>query len=83
MPVALDLGIVLLQRGQRLNDPAARRAELEKAEKTFLAIQGVAGESDTFRLSMGQVYYWLGRHDDGTKMFDDLLKANNRDGETL
>src|SRR5207247_1504645 len=35
--VTLDLGIVQLNRAQSLADPAARKAELEAAEKTFLA----------------------------------------------
>ena len=37
VPVAIDLGIVILRRGQAMSDAEARRAELEKAEKTFLA----------------------------------------------
>src|SRR5262249_49735124 len=58
VPVALDLGIVMLRRAQSLIDPA-RHDELEKAEKTFLAVRGAAGQSDQYRLSLGQVYYWL------------------------
>jgi tetratricopeptide (TPR) repeat protein len=83
VPVAMDLGTVLLQRGQTLPDPAARRAELEKAEKTFLAVRGMAGQSDKFRLSLGQVYYWLGKHDEGKQLFDELLKNEKRSAEAL
>jgi tetratricopeptide (TPR) repeat protein len=83
VPVALDLGIVLLRRGQAQTDPEARRAELEKAEKTFLAVRGLAGQSDEYRLSLGQVYYWLGKHAEGRKLFDELLKAQKRNFETL
>lgn len=83
VPVALDLGIVLLQRARNRNDPALRRAELEKAEKTFLAVRGVAGESDEYRLNLGQVYYWLGKHAEGKKLFDDLLEAQKRDYKLL
>ncbi len=83
VPVALDLGSVLLRRAQTLTDPAARRAELEQAEKTFLAVRGLAGESDQYRLYLGQVYYWLGRHAEGRKLFDELLAAKQRDPQTL
>lgn len=78
VPVALDLGIVQLNRAQELRDPAARKAELEAAEKTFLAIRGFAGESDEYRLFLGQVYYWLGRSAEGKGLFDELLAANQR-----
>lgn len=83
VPVALDLGIVLLRRGQGMNDPAQRRAELEKAEKTFLAIRGVAGQSDEYRLYLGQVYYWLGKQAEGRKLIDELLEAQKRDSKVL
>src|ERR1043165_7769699 len=59
--VALDLGIVQLGRAQNLQDPSARKAELEAAEKTSLAIRGFAGEPDESRIFLGQVYYWLGK----------------------
>jgi tetratricopeptide (TPR) repeat protein len=81
--VALDLGIVLLQRGQAKADPAARRAELEKAEKTFLAVRGAAGNDPLYRLSLGQVYYWLGKHREGRKLFDELLADRQDDCDTI
>src|SRR5207244_2159341 len=59
--VTLDLGIVQLNRAQSLSDPAARKTELEAAERTFLAIHGLAGDTDEYRLFLGQVYYWLGK----------------------
>src|SRR5207302_11067338 len=52
--VALDLGVVLLRRAQGMADPDARRRELEKAEKMFLAIRGQAGQSSEYRLRLGQ-----------------------------
>ncbi|MBL8799787.1 MAG: hypothetical protein JNM56_38250, partial [Planctomycetia bacterium] len=78
VPVALDLGIARLHRAQGLADPAARKAELEEAEKTFLAIRGLAGESDKYRMYLGQVYYWLGRPAEGKKLFDELLASQQR-----
>jgi hypothetical protein len=73
---AIDLGLVQLHRGQGLADPQAREKELKKAEETFLAVQGSAGDTDRYRLSLGQVYYWLGKHAEGKKLFDELLKKN-------
>ena len=81
--VALDLGIVLLRRAQGLADPKAREAELQKAEKTFLAVQGQAGQSPKYRLFLGQVYYWMGKTKEGRKQFDDLLTAKKREPEWL
>jgi tetratricopeptide (TPR) repeat protein len=83
VPVALDLGIVTLHRAQSLPDPAARKKELEQAEKTFLAIHGLAGDTDAYRLNLGQVYYWLGKHAEGKQQFDDLLKSRGRSFEML
>lgn len=83
VPVALDLGIALLQRAQGLADPDARRAQLEKAEQIFRAVRGMAGESDEYRLALGQVYYWLGKHEEGRELFDALLESNDRKFELL
>ena len=83
VPAALDLGMLLLHRANAQTDPAARKADLEKAEKTLLAVRGVAGESRQNRLSLGQVYYWLGKHAEGRKVFDDFLAAQDRSPEVL
>jgi tetratricopeptide (TPR) repeat protein len=83
VPVALDLGIVTLHRAQTQNDPAARKADLEQAEKTFLAVRGAVGESAQFRINLAQVYYWLGKHDEGKKLFDDVLASEKRGSDTL
>ena len=78
VPVALDLGIVQLNRAQNLKDAAARKSELEAAEKTFLAIRSFAGNSDEYRLFLGQVYYWLGKSNEGKELFDQLLASRKR-----
>jgi tetratricopeptide (TPR) repeat protein len=83
VPVALELGIVMLQRAQGQADPAARKTQLESAEKIFLAIGGVAGQSDEYRLSLGQVYYWLGKQTDGRKLFDEYLASKSRGHKEL
>lgn len=76
--VTLDLGIVQLGRAQNLQDPAARKSELEAAEKTFLAIRSFAGNTDEYRMFLGQVYYWLGKSPEGRKLFDELLASRKR-----
>jgi hypothetical protein len=81
VPVALDFGIVLLRRAQGMNEPDKRRQELERAEKTFLAIRTAAEKSEEYRLFLGQVYYWLGRHAEGRKLFDELVHFEG--GRTL
>jgi hypothetical protein len=83
VPVALDLGIVLLGRARNMADAKAREAELQKAEKTFLAVQGQAGQREEYRLFLGQVYYWLGKAAEGRKLFDELLTAEKRDPKAL
>ena len=83
VPVALDLGVITVQRAQTLGDPAARSAQFEAAEKVFLSIRGMAGNTDGYRLYLGQVYYWLGKQAEGRKLFDELLAAHQRDPAVL
>jgi hypothetical protein len=83
VPVALDLGTLQAERAQHLNDPAARKAELERAEKTFLSVRTLAGHRKEYRLSLGQVYYWLGKPAEGRKLFDEALKDDGRKFESL
>ena len=81
--VTLDLATVRLERAQELTDPETRRLELERAEQLFVAVQGVAEENDQYRLYYGQVCYWLGKHDEGKKLFDELLASHKRTHEVL
>ncbi|HZZ43120.1 MAG TPA: hypothetical protein VFE58_09290 [Tepidisphaeraceae bacterium] len=78
VPVALNLGIVMLERAQTQPNMELRKTQLEAAEQVFLAIGGVAGQSDEYRVALGEVYYWLGKQTDGRKQFDDLLASKNR-----
>jgi hypothetical protein len=71
----LELGLVQVQRAQAMTDPAAKRAGLEAAEKTLLSVSTIAGKSDEYRLSLGQVYYWLGRRADGKRAAPALLSV--------
>lgn len=72
VPVALDLGMVKLQRAQGL-EGQARTDELLGAERVFLAVRGVAADSPTYKLGLAQVYYWLGRPDEGAELLEELL----------
>ena len=78
VPIALDVGTLMLFRAQGIAEPTVRKQQLEKAEATFLAVQGVAGKSERFRKDLGQVYYWLGKHKEGEEQFDALLNDSKR-----
>jgi tetratricopeptide (TPR) repeat protein len=78
VPVAMDLGTATLYHARALPDPAARERELNSAKQTFLAVASVAGDSDEYRLNLGQIYYWLGQPDDGKKLFDELISSRDR-----
>ena len=83
VPVALKLGMARLNRAQTTSDQEVRRHDLEEAEKNFIAIRGVAGETDEFRVYLGQVYYWLGKPAEGRKLFDELLNSHQRSFKML
>jgi tetratricopeptide (TPR) repeat protein len=80
---ALQLGTLRLQRAQGMDNAAARRAELKAAEETFLGVSDIAGRWQEYRLNLGQVYYWLGKHAEGKAQFEEALKDRNRDTEML
>jgi tetratricopeptide (TPR) repeat protein len=80
---ALDLGIVLLQWGQAVKDPEQRKALLTEAEKRFLSVREFAGKTDDYLLSLGQVYYWLGKHKEGKQQFDKLLETKNNEPKMM
>ncbi|WP_035608265.1 hypothetical protein [Haloferula sp. BvORR071] len=79
----MDLGVARLRLAQASNDAAERANLLKKAEEAFLTLQSLAGESDEYRLFLGQVYFWSSRETEGRKLFDELLEANKRKPETL
>jgi hypothetical protein len=83
VPVAIDYGSVLLRRAESMADPQARKAELKRAESTFLSIRVLAGDSDEYHLYLGQVYYWLGKQAEGHQQFDDLLNKYRRSPDAL
>lgn len=83
VPVALELGMIMLERAQRQGDAQVRKSQLEAAKEVFLAIGGVAGETDTYRVTLGQIHYWLGEHDKGHKLFEEFLASKSRDHRSL
>jgi tetratricopeptide (TPR) repeat protein len=80
---ALELGIVQVRRAQALKDQAARKKELEKAEKTFLSVRGMAPNEDLYNLQLARISYWLGKPVEGRKLFEQILEAHNRDGRMV
>ncbi len=78
VPIALELGMLQLNRAQEMDNAAARRKELEAAEKTFLSVSSVAAGSDQYQLSLGEVYYWLGKPEQGNKELQAYLVNNKR-----
>jgi tetratricopeptide (TPR) repeat protein len=86
MDVAMDLGSLQAQRGRQMADPATRTKELERAEKTLLAVQGVAeiaGAGNPHHLRLAEVYYWLGKQQEGRKLFDKVLASEGRSYDVL
>ncbi len=82
-PVAMELGIALLQHAQAQTDQVRRRSLLDEAESNFLAVSRVAGQQAEFQLNLAQVYFWQGKHAEGQKLFDEVLKSHNRDPALL
>jgi tetratricopeptide (TPR) repeat protein len=75
---ALDLGMARAYHSRTQADPVARKSELSTAESDFLAVRARAGNWDVFRLSLGQIEYWLGKPGEGQQLFDELLIAQRR-----
>ena len=73
VPVALDFGVVQLYRAQGLTNPAERKAELQRAEATFLSLGNAIGDTDEYKLNLGKVNYWLGKSQEGRKLLDEIL----------
>jgi hypothetical protein len=77
VPHAMDLGILLLQHAQGLEDADARLAELESSEAIFMTVQGAAGDNPQYQLFLGQVKYWLGKSDEGEALFTQFLSSGD------
>lgn len=83
VPVVMDFGILQLRTAEAETSVDARNAELKSAEETFLSIRNIVGDDDEYKLYLGQVYFWLGKQDDGQALFDEILASNGRSAEAL
>jgi tetratricopeptide (TPR) repeat protein len=75
---AMDLGLTRLLLAQKAGEPALRENWLKKAEEAFLSVKKQAGNSNEYRLRLAQVSYWLGKEPEAKKLFEEVLKQNNR-----
>lgn len=83
VPSVMQLGIAELNLSHDIAEADKRQEMLQSAEQTFLSIRGAAGETDEFRLFLGEVSYWLGKPAEGRKLFDELLTAKHRSSDWL
>ncbi len=79
--VMLSLGIAQLNLAQAATDEHARKKGLEEAEASFLSVEKSASGSDEYRLFLGQVSYWLGKHDEGRKLFEEFMTSKGESAE--
>ena len=93
VPVALELGTILLKHGQSQPDRSLREGEVDEAEKLFLEVVRLTGEGKLSlemalptgmddphrdRLNLAEVRYWQGKPRDGQALIDEVLAARNR-----
>ncbi len=73
---SLALGMTELQRANATPEPE-RQVLLSDAERTFLAIREEAEGSPLFHMGLGQVYYRLGRTEDGERELQGVLRSDD------
>jgi tetratricopeptide (TPR) repeat protein len=93
VPVALELGTVLVKHARGQPDRKARESELDEAEKLLLEVVRLTGEGklsldfplpsglddpDRDRLNLAEVYYWEGKPRDAQAIIDQVLATRNR-----
>jgi len=83
VPVVMDFGVLQLRTAESMDTQADRNTELKAAEKTFLSIKNIVGDTDDYKIYLGQVYFWLGKQDEGQALFDEILTKNSRDSNSL
>ena len=83
VPFVMDLAITKLHLSRGKKTEAAQKTTLNEAEKLFMAVQGIAGEDESFRIFLGQVKYWLGKSDEGKALFDLALQQGGRRADLL
>lgn len=83
VPAVMQLGMAELNLSRDIADAKERQNLLRSAEQTFLSIRGAVGETDEFRLFLGEISYWLGKHQEGRRLFDELLASHRRASEWM
>lgn len=81
VPVMLSLGIAQLNLAQGSPDMESRKKSLEDAESSFLSVRKSASGTDEYQLFLGQVSYWLGKHEEGKKLFAQFMTAKGESAE--
>jgi hypothetical protein len=76
VPASLLLGQVRLERA-RTATGADKDSLLAGAEQAYLNVQSVAGDEPAYHIGLGQVYYRLGRVDDGEKEFASVSEGGD------
>ncbi len=72
VPVAILLGTIQLERAREATGEERQRL-LDAAESTFLSFRGEAQGMPSYHASLGQVYYRLGKNDEGDAELQVLL----------
>lgn len=83
VPVVMDFGVLQLRAAESMASETDRNTELNAAEKTFLSIKNIVGDTDDYKIYLGQVYFWLGKQTEGQALFDEILEKNGRDTNSL
>ena len=80
VPEALmNLAICHLEQAQ--SETSDRNEQLHLAESALLRISHIASDSPEYQFFLGQVYYWLGKNQQGKALFDSLAKKFNNNPE--
>lgn len=82
VPAVLDLGLLQMEAAGTMVGEE-RTQSLKAAEHTLLAVGGLMGDNNQYRLFLGQVKYWLGREEEGRDLFKKVLEDSQRDSKVL
>lgn len=75
VPASLSLGMIKLRRAAEASGDERKRL-LAGAERAFLAIRREAAGDPTFHLGLGQVYFRLGKPEDGERELAGVLERD-------
>ncbi|MCJ8312609.1 MAG: hypothetical protein HRU38_10035 [Saccharospirillaceae bacterium] len=83
MSVILDYGQSTLLYAMTIEKTQQSKKLLEKAEDIYLSISNDASDREDYQLFLGQVKFWLGKKEEGEKLFDQYLEQNERSAQSL